>query len=140
LVARGETGLRLDLTPERARRIVDRDPDFRRTWDEYAQRLLPFAARNGARARAARLDRWLADDRMRVLAQVAERRGRHLEPGTTETLDRLTFAAELFGVRCDPARAPHLIQDIAAVVAGPAATPAPAAEPRERARAVAVPA
>jgi hypothetical protein len=116
LVTRGETGLRLELTTERAHRLLAGDAAFRRTWDEQARRLLPFAAQNGRRGTAVRLDRWLADDRTRILAHVATRRDRRLEPEAGAALDHLMFAAELFDIRTDPERYGHLVADIAAML------------------------
>jgi hypothetical protein len=59
LSVRGETGLRLTLTPPRARCVLDAPAEVRGALDTYAQRLAPFAARNGHHSGAVALASWL---------------------------------------------------------------------------------
>lgn len=90
LRARGETGMRLALTPEQARRLLDAPPAFRTALDEYARQLTPFAAHNGRRSGAFALAPWFETNRAMLAEAVPE-----------DTLSSLAFTAELFGVRAD---------------------------------------
>jgi hypothetical protein len=92
LAVRGETGLRLALTPPRARRLLEVPPAVRGALDAYAQRLAPFAARNGRTSGAVSLAGWLADRRPDLTAG-----------GGAVDIEPFALAAELFGIRCDPA-------------------------------------
>jgi hypothetical protein len=90
LRARGETGMRLALTPDRARRLLEAPAAFRTALDEYARQLTPFAAHNGRRSGAFALAPWLDANRGTLADTVPE-----------DTLSYLAFTAELFGVRAD---------------------------------------
>lgn len=90
LLARGETGMRLELTPERARRLLEAPAAFRTALDEYARQLTPFAAHNGRRSGAFALAPWLEANRVTLADAIPD-----------ETLAALAFTAELFGVRAD---------------------------------------
>jgi hypothetical protein len=104
LLTRGAPALRLALNTDRARRLLEAPATFRRALDEYAQRLVPYAARNGRRSGAFALAPWL------TAGNIAS------ESGTPsgETVERLAFAAELFDVRCDVAAARDLAGALAA--------------------------
>lgn len=90
LSVRGETGLQLALTPARARRLLAAPAAVRGGLDAYAQRLAPFAARNGRRGGAVSLAGWLADRREDLFDG--------LPP---ETVEPFALAAEVFGIRCE---------------------------------------
>jgi len=90
LAVRGETGLRLALTPARAARLLTAPATIRGTLDTYAQRLAPYAARNSGRSGAVSLAGWLADRQTDLLTD-AERAA--VEP--------FALAADLFGIRCE---------------------------------------
>jgi len=99
LRSRGETGLRLALTPDRARRFLAAPTALRTALDDYARQLAPFAARNGRRAGAFPLGPWL--------------RARAPQLATTAPADTVAawaFTAELFGVRCAAERLPEILQ------------------------------
>jgi hypothetical protein len=103
LLTRGEPALRLALNTDRARRLLEAPATFRRALDEYAQRLVPYAAHNGRRSGAFALAPWLTS-------------GESARGGVTlpaETLERVAFAAELFDVRCDAAGARDLARSLA---------------------------
>ncbi len=104
LLARGEPALRLALNTDRAQRLLDAPATFRRSLDEYAQRLVPYAARNGRRSAAFALAPWLTNGGISG--------GGVTLPG--ETVERVAFAAELFDVRCDAAAARDLVRVLAA--------------------------
>jgi hypothetical protein len=89
LHVRGETGLQLALTPERARHLIA-DGTLWPCLDEWAQLIQPHAVRNGRRSGAFALASWL------------EERAGQLEPTTPEgRLAQLAQTADLFGVRTD---------------------------------------
>jgi hypothetical protein len=109
LAVRGETGLRLELTPGRARRLLEAPAAVRRGLDGYAERLAPFAARNGRSSGAVSLASWLAERRPDLAAGS--------DPGSVEPF---ALAAELFGIRCDAAE----LRAVARVVREGGGTPA----------------
>ena len=92
LSVRGETGLRMALTPPRARRLLEAPAEVRGALDTYAQRLAPFAARNGRGNGAVALAPWLAALQRDLAAETGA--------GTVESF---ALAAEVFGIRCDAA-------------------------------------
>jgi hypothetical protein len=103
LLTRGEPVLRLALNTNRARRLLEAPAPFRRALDEYAQRLVPYAVRNGHRSSTFSLGPWLTN-------------GGASNGGITlpaETLERVAFTAELFDVRCDAAAAHDLTRALA---------------------------
>jgi hypothetical protein len=122
LRTRGETGLRLALTTERARMLLAAPPTFRAALDDYARELLPFAARNGHRSGSFALGPWLV-----------EGGHRHASALPPETLDTWAFAADLFQVRCEPDALRELVRSLertqSRLPAQRAARPAPAAVP-----------
>lgn len=90
LRTRGETGMRLALTTERARRLLEGPAAFRTSLDEYARQLTPFVAHNGRRSGAFPLGPWLEANR-----------GAFTDLVPRETLECLAITADLFGVRAD---------------------------------------
>jgi len=100
LAVRGETGLRLALSPARARRVLAAPAGVRSGLDTYAQRLAPFAARNGRLSGAVSLAGWLADRRPELAT--AEAAGGGVEP--------FALAAEVFGIRCEPSGLPDVLR------------------------------
>lgn len=103
LGTRGEPVLRLGLTVDRARRLLEAPSAYRRTLDEYARRLVPFAAHNGRRSGAFALAPWLRDGG-------PSRTDVSLSPDAVEPV---AFTAELFDVRCDAAAARDLVRSLA---------------------------
>jgi hypothetical protein len=116
LLARGETGMRLALTPERARRLLEAPAAFRTALDDYARQLTPFAAHNGRRSGAFALAPWLEANRATLADAISD-----------ETLASLAFTAELFGVRADG----EGVRDLARVLRAVERRP-PARATRER--------
>ncbi|HEX9631615.1 MAG TPA: hypothetical protein VGA02_04040 [Gemmatimonadales bacterium] len=111
LAVRGETGLRLVLTPDRARRVLQAPASVRGALDDYAQRLAPFAARNGPSSGAVPLASFLADRTPDLTAQA-----------DAAAVASFALAAEVFGIRCDPAG----LRDVVRVVRESGRTAAPA--------------
>jgi hypothetical protein len=111
LAVRGETGLKLTLTPAHARRVLAAPAAVRGALDTYAQRLAPYAARNGRSSGAVALARWLADRTPDLAAQV-----------DAGTLASFALAAEVFGIRCQPSD----LGDVVRVVRESGCTAAPA--------------
>jgi hypothetical protein len=109
LSVRGETGLRMVLPPPRARRLLEAPAEVRGALDTYAQRLAPFAARNGRSSGAVALASWLAAHQRDLAAQT-----------DAGTVDSFALAAEVFGIRCDPAG----LGDVARVVRDTGRAPA----------------
>lgn len=113
LGTRGEPTLRLTLTVERARRLLEAPATFRRALDDYARQLVPFVAHNGRRSGALALAPWLLDGG-------PSRTGITLPPRSVEPV---AFTAELFDVHCELTAAQHLVQSLARETAGPTGTP-----------------
>jgi hypothetical protein len=111
LAVRGETGLRMALTPARTRRLLDAPAVVRSSLDAYARRLAPCAARNGRASGAVSLARWLAD-RKPDLELTAD----------AQTLEAFALAAEVFGIKCDAAG----LREVLGVVREADSAPAPA--------------
>jgi hypothetical protein len=111
LAVRGETGLKLALTPARARRVLAAPAAVRGALDTYAQRLAPFAARNGRSGGAVALAPWLTERTTDLAAQA-----------DAGTLASFALAAEVFGVRCHPSD----LRDVCRVVRESGRAPAPA--------------
>lgn len=113
LFSRGETGLRLALTPERARRLLDAPSTFRRSLDAHARRLAPFVARGGRRSGVFALAPWLREQAADAMEC----------PPPADTLDEAAFTAELFGAR---SRAPAARDFVRALVTPSTTAPRPA--------------
>jgi hypothetical protein len=113
LGTRGEPALRLTLTVERARRLLDAPASFRRALDDYARRLVPFVAHNGRRSAAFALAPWLLDGG-------PSRTGVMLAP---QAVEPVAFTAELFDVRCELPAAQNLARMLAEKSAEPTGIP-----------------
>jgi hypothetical protein len=90
LRTRGETGVKLALTTARARQLLDGPPAFRKSLDDFARQITPFAAHNGRRSGAFPLGPWLEANRATFADAVPN-----------DTLASLALTADLFGVRAD---------------------------------------
>lgn len=120
LVPLRDTGVHLQLTPERARRLLQlEDGAFTDRWDEYARRLLPLAATAGPTAHLMRLDRFLTAQGDRIGTEVTRARGLPLlRPDAERVLRRLALAAELYDYRLRPILMRRAVARAAGVVSG----------------------
>ncbi|MDH4043881.1 MAG: hypothetical protein OEY20_07980 [Gemmatimonadota bacterium] len=109
LLARGETGMRMALTTERARHLLATPAEIRMTLADRARQLAPFATRAGRRSGSVALGPWIAEF------------GAQRAPAVSaQTLEAWAFTAEIFEVRCDTDRLPEVIRLIAGSVERPA--------------------
>lgn len=111
LLARGETGMRLALTTERARRLIAAPGAFRAALADHARQLAPFATRNGRQSGSVALGPWIREHAARQASAVP-----------AETFNAWAFTAELFEVRCDADR----LRDVTRLIDGSAERPVPA--------------
>jgi hypothetical protein len=112
-------GVRLRLTVERARRLLEFEGGFLADqWDEHARRLLPLAAASGRTAHLVRLDRFLTSHADRIRAEVERTRGFAVRQDAERVLWRLALAAELYDLRLRPLLTRRAVERIAGIVSG----------------------
>jgi len=119
LVPARDAGARLQLTVERARRLLEFEGGvLADRWDEYARRLLPLAAATGRTAHLVRLDRFLTSHADRITAEVERTRGFAVRRDAERVLWRLALAAELYDLRLRPLLTRRALARVAGIVSG----------------------
>jgi hypothetical protein len=119
LVPKGDVGVRLRLTVERTRRLLEFEGGIvADRWDEYARRLLPLAATTGRTAHLVRLDRFLTSHADRITAEVERARGFAVRQDAERVLWRLALAAELYDLRLRPLLMRRAVARVAGIVSG----------------------